>query len=312
MVYTKDRIGEIVAGENPDFKIRNNYQQDFFGIEVTELYYSESNARLDNIEGYFGEILDSKRFRHKKDVKDLAVKQFTLQSDGKPDQQVEGIMLEHPSISDYVQMVVDIINKKSARIQDYIQGLTHVNLIIHDTGPRLIEIQRSNFYPIFFAPSLRAALRSSGFSEIYFITSLEKNADRWVYIPLKMLLFVSQLYMFDGALQRYYPQLNIGTPKEELLLFASYLYHIGTSGIYISDTPDEFEVICGKYGVILNDDKEVVIRDHSDYPLSNIAIPFNNKLKKAFIDDVFEKNVNEFIQDNTFVSEFVFNAYNQV
>jgi len=132
MVYARDQIGEIVAGENPDFKIRKNHQRKFFGIEVTELYYSEANARLDNIEGYLDEILGSKRFRHKKDIKDLEVKEFTLQSDGKPDQQVEGIMLDHPSITDYVQMVVDIINKKSARIQDYIQGLTHVNLIILD------------------------------------------------------------------------------------------------------------------------------------------------------------------------------------
>ena len=311
MVFAKDQIEEIIAGENPDFRIRKNYQQEFFGIEITELYYSESNARLDNIKGYLGEILDGKRFRHRKDIKDLAAQQLTLQSVGKPDKQVEGIVLPFPSISDYVKMVVDIINKKSARIKDYVNGLTHVNLIIHDTGHRLIGIKRSDFYPTFFEPSFKAALRNSEFSEIYFITALEKNADRWIYIPLKMLLFVSQLYIFDGVLQHFYPQLNIGTPKEELLLFASYLCHIGISGIYVSDMPDKFEVICGKYGVILNDDKEVVIRDYSDYPLSH-AIPFTNKLTEAFIDDVFENNVNEFIQGNTFVSGFFFDVNNLV
>ena len=73
MVYTKDRIDEIIDGENPDFKIRNKHQQNFFGVEITELYYSESNARLDNIQVYLGEILDGKRFRHRKDTKNLAI-----------------------------------------------------------------------------------------------------------------------------------------------------------------------------------------------------------------------------------------------
>lgn len=312
MVYSKDRIDEVIAGENPDFKIRNKHQQNFFGVEITELYYSESNARLDNIQGYLGEILDGNQFRHRKDIKNLAVQQFTLQSDGKPDQQVEGIMQKFPSVSDYIQMVVDVINRKSTRIQDYIEGLTHVNLIIHDIGRRLIRIPRSDFYQIFFTPSLRAALRDSEFSEIFFITTLEKNADRWVYIPLKMLLFVSQLCMFDGVLQRYYHHLNVRTPKEELSLFACYLYQIGTKGIYISDTAGDFEVIYGKYGVILTDEKGLTVRDYADYPLPQSAMLFTDKDKGTFIDDAFEKNVSEFAHENTFEGGFVFDVTNPV
>jgi hypothetical protein len=49
MIYTQDQIDEIIDCEKPDFKIRNKHQRSFFGVEITELYYSESNARLDNI-----------------------------------------------------------------------------------------------------------------------------------------------------------------------------------------------------------------------------------------------------------------------
>lgn len=312
MVYDNNRIDEIIPGENPDFKVRNKQQQNFFGVEITELYYSESNARLDNIQGYLGEILDAKRFRHRKDKRNLPVREFTLKSNGKPDQQFEGIIQELPSVSDYVQMVVDVINKKGARIQDYIQGLTHVNLIIHDTGRRLITLTRSDFYKIFFTPSLRATLRDSNFREIFFITTLEKKADRRIYIPLKMLLLVSQLYMFDGVLQHYYHHLNVGSPKKELSLFACYLYHIGTKEIYISDTAEEFELICGNYGVIMTDQKELTVRDYGDYSLSESAVPFTNKGEGMFIDDAFEKNVSEFVHNNTFAGDFVFDINNPV
>ena len=67
MVYDKHRIDEIMAGENPDFKVRSKHQQDFFGVEVAEFYYSESNARLRNIPNYLGEILDNRRYRHKEE-----------------------------------------------------------------------------------------------------------------------------------------------------------------------------------------------------------------------------------------------------
>ena len=56
MVYNNDRIDEIIDCENPDFKVRNNHQQAFFGVEVTELYYSESNARLRNIPNYLDNL----------------------------------------------------------------------------------------------------------------------------------------------------------------------------------------------------------------------------------------------------------------
>jgi hypothetical protein len=241
-------------------------------------------------------------------MKDLAVRQLTLQSDGKPDQQIEGIMQEFPSVHNYVQMVVDIINKKSARIQDYIQGLTHVNLIIRDTGHRLLMLPRSDFYRIFFTPSLRTTLSASEFREIFYVTTLEKDVDRWVYIPLKALLMLSQLYIFDSALQRYYSHLNVESPREELSLFAHYLHHIGTKGIYISDKAGEFEVICGKYGVMITDQKSLIVRDYGDYLLPESVIPFTVTDEGAFIDGAFEEKINEFAHDNTFVCGLVFDV----
>ena len=306
MVYDNDRVDEIIDGENPDFKVRNKHQQDFFGVEVTEFYYSESSARLRNIPKYLGEILDSKRYRHKEDMKALEVHKFTLLSDGKPDQQLEGILQELPPASRYVQIVVEILDNKSARVQDYIQGLTHINLIILDTENRLILLPRSYFYKNFFTPYLKTSLCNSDFREVFFVTKLE--TDRWIYFPLKMLFLVSELYLFDGVLQHYYPQLYLGSPKEELSLFAHYLSHIGANGIHITKATDEFEVIYGNCGVILTDNKKVIIRDYADYPLPKHALPFTGEDIGAFIDNAFETSVREFVKHNTFVTELAFDA----
>jgi hypothetical protein len=304
MVYGKDRFDEIIAGENPDFKIRNKHQCDFFGVEVTELYYSEAYARLDNIPGYFTEILDNKQYRHKKDTKDLEVKQFTLLSDGKPDRQVEGILQELLPVSHYIQTVIDIINNKNARTQCYKQGLTHVNLIINDMENRLVTLPLSDFYNKFFIPNLRVSLCKSTFREVYFITSLEAN--KRVYFPLKMLFLISELYLFDGALKHYYPTLDLKSPKEELALFAYYLSQIGINEIYVSDEADGLELIYGNSGVILTDERGMVIRDHADYQLPNSASHYTGENLHGLTDDAFKTHIKEFACNNTFVTELAF------
>lgn len=306
MVYKSDRIDEIIDCENPDFKVRNKHQQSFFGVEVTEFYFSESSARMRNIPNYVGEILDGRQYYHREDIKALEVHEFTLLSNDKPDQQLEGILMKLPPVAQYVQMVVEIIDNKSEKIQGYIEGLTHINLIILDTENRLIMLPRSDFYRNFFTPYLRTVLCKSGFREVFFVTKLEK--DRLVYIPLKMLFLVSELYLFDGVLQHYYPQSNLGSPKEALSLFACYLYRIGVKGIHIVDTTNEFEVIYGNYGIIVTDDKKLVVRDYADYTLPKHALPLAEEDIGVIINDVFETNVSEFVQHNTFVGDLAFNA----
>ena len=306
MVYKSDRIGEIIDCEKPDFKVRNKHQQAFFGVEVTEFYFSESSARMSNIPNYVGGILDKGHYHHKEDMKALEVHEFTLLSNNKPDQQHKGILTKIPPVPQYVQMVVEIIENKSERIQDYIQGLTHINLIILDTENRLIMLPRSDFYRSFFTPYLRTVLCKSDFREVFFVTKLEK--DRLVYIPLKMLFLVSELCMFDGVLQHYYPQSNLGSPKEELSLFACYLCRIGVKEIHIVDTTNEFEIIYGNCGIILTDEKKLVVKDYADYTLPKHALPLAEEDMGVIINDTFETNVSEFVQHNTFVADLAFNA----
>jgi hypothetical protein len=310
MVYDNNQIDEIINNENPDFKIKKKSQEKFFGVEVTEFYYSELSARMKNIPKYISDIINNKQYRHKKDRKALEVKTFTLQSDNKPDKQLEGIIQEIPPVTEYVRMVVDIIENKSKRIQDYVKGLNHVNLIILDTENRLILIRRSNFYMMFFTSYLKTALCNTAFREVFFVTKIE--TDRWVYIPLKMLFLVSELYLFDGILHYYYPHLHLNSPKEKLTLFGQYMNHLGAGDIYIVDIVNEFEVIYGDCGIIVTDDKEIIVRCYTDHVLPKNAQPFYGENTALVIDDTFIKNAMEFAQQNGFETDMVFDAHSTI
>src|SRR6266516_3436436 len=101
-VYTGRLIDSVTPTEEPDFKVKKADGE--FGVEITEFYFSHSQARLKNIPAYFNEILDKKKYRHKDDVVPLEVKEFTVMpGDNRgPSFKVEGIIQERPKIDEYV------------------------------------------------------------------------------------------------------------------------------------------------------------------------------------------------------------------
>jgi hypothetical protein len=46
MVYGNNELREVVDGESPDFRVKRVGQDVAFGVEVTEFYFSESNAGM--------------------------------------------------------------------------------------------------------------------------------------------------------------------------------------------------------------------------------------------------------------------------
>jgi hypothetical protein len=196
MVYGDGEFEEIVESESPDFRIRKRGQALSFGVEVTEFYCSESNARIRNRPEYVTQILAEERYRHKDDKIALPVCVATLVRDGEPDREIRGIFQEVPRISEYAYMVAETIRGKGEKLEGYAAKLTHVNLIIFDMESLLFRIAAKDFYRYFFTSDIIAALRQSGYREVYLITRLE--TDRWVYIPIKLVLFLSELYLIFG------------------------------------------------------------------------------------------------------------------
>lgn len=309
MVYGDGEFEEIIDSEGPDFCIRKRGQALTFGVEVTEFYCSESNARVRNIPEYVTQILIEGRYRHKDDKTALPICVATLVRDGEPDREIQGIFQSVPEISEYARMVAEAIRGKDEKLKEYAANLTHVNLIVFDTESLLFRIAAKDFYRYFFTPDIIAALRQSGYREVYLVTRLE--TERWVYIPMKLVLFLSELHVFDYILVTYYPNLCTGT-AEELRLFAQYLRRNGMDEVYIRGTESEYEVVWSGYGVIIAADKRPTIHDYADYQLPDDFRPIDLEAKPPFTDSAFDERLNAFLESHTFTCQLAYDAKSEV
>src|SRR5713101_2273510 len=91
LVYAGRAFDSVTPTEEPDFRVKNADGE--FGVEITEFYFSQSEARIKNIPGYFQEILERKNYKHKDDVVPLEVKEITVlpHDNRKPSFKVEGL-----------------------------------------------------------------------------------------------------------------------------------------------------------------------------------------------------------------------------
>jgi hypothetical protein len=92
------------------------------GIEVTDYFQSESDARLKNIPDYAGNLLAQRKYRHKDDKLRLPVKRVTYvpQGDKSRGREIDAIMIEHPSLAERIEKLVRIVNTKEARYPTYV------------------------------------------------------------------------------------------------------------------------------------------------------------------------------------------------
>lgn len=129
-IYKIDTFENVVKRENPDFILEHNSGYKF-GAEITELYFSESNARIRNIPSYISNILSNRTYKHKDDIEKFKVGKFIVISDGKPDREIDGIIQKLPEKDDLIDIIVDVINNKSEKYDNYDAKLGHINLIIY-------------------------------------------------------------------------------------------------------------------------------------------------------------------------------------
>jgi hypothetical protein len=300
LVYQQDEFHEIDSSECPDFCIRKNKQAPQFGVEVTEFYLSETDARVRNIPEYITEILEKGRYRHKDDKALLPVCTATLSREGEPGQQIEGIFRRLPPANEYADLVAQLIRDKSGKLSRYAAGLDHTNLIIFDTEHPLHRIEPTGIYGYFFTSDLIAALRATGFREVHFVTKLATQG--WVYIPLKMGLLLSELYAFDHILVTHYADLCTEA-AEELSLFAQYLLTRGIDGVCNRCPAGEYEIIWSGYGVLIGKDRKPVIRDYADYPTRQECRPVEFQSGPPFDDAGFEQRLDAFLQNHVLECE---------
>lgn len=311
LVYAGRPIHSVTPSEEPDFRVTNADGE--FGVEITEFYFTQSQARLRNIPSYGLEILDQKTYRHKDDIVPLEVKEFTVvPNDGRPSFTVEGLIQDIPSMQEYVVKISELIETKNKLFGKYSVGLSHVNLIIRDYEHRMIGVPRDAFHYLLFQPPLEQALLNAGFREIYLITELgEYKSFKLVYIPLKMVFLVAEIYLLIDILVKAYPE-KLVPPQ----LFAEYLTWRGAKNVSVKDDTDSFEVVYGNAGIVLAKGDSTKIKDYSDLAVPGDFTPVSAAETSSFFDNrflsIFEKQKRESMFTSSLCFDVSGNSYSGV
>lgn len=196
LIYESRPIEEIIPSERPHFILTAWGRQ--FGVEVAELYLSETTARLGRMPEYSEELLNGGRFRHKDDPSHIKISKVDIlnQDNEAVVRQVDALLQDSIRVIDCAVRAASMIENKGEKAATFSSGLAHTNLVILDHSRVLSMIAPDAFYRAFFVPELRQALAESPFREVFFATNLK---DGHGFVPLKMLLLLAEGFFFNGV-----------------------------------------------------------------------------------------------------------------
>lgn len=181
--------------KQPDFVLYYPLENTHIGIEITELYFNQSSARIMNIPNYFNEIMCDGRFRNKVDEKLLYPEDFIIiNKDGSEGETFRAILNSYPNpFENYRSALTNSIQSKNEKYSKLHLGYDYMNLLIYDLQNCLSSdsFDKDHFYNYLIDDRLFSLMISSCFDEIYFIT---RFYDGQFYIGLKLLLILSEAY----------------------------------------------------------------------------------------------------------------------
>jgi hypothetical protein len=265
MVYGEREFAELVASERPDFLVRRGPGEPCFGVEIVELYTSESSARLRNIKPYTAELLDHRKFRHKDDRKSLDVGKIDLLS--REDQviasQVDAIVERSPSCAECAERLARIVRRKAEGLRSTPAPLSHTNLIVSDRTSVLSVMPLDDFHGAFMVDELQRAIASAPFREIFLVTKMEPGR---VVVRLKLLQIVADLHAFNAV---YNSKRFSKLPKDaEFATFGAYFANaVGADVQMRMHQGGGHELLYGDYAIRLTSERAVCVHFYDDGPL---------------------------------------------
>ncbi len=249
---------QVVAAEEPDFlcETQNGYR---FGVEITEFYQSESDARLARIDSYAADLLAGGAYRHKEDRANIKTTKATY----RPRNSQKGIPLtviarDVPSHRDTVPMLLAQIEAKNAKYTRYAANVSPVDLIVDDVD----RILRFESLQQLMAPLASTdSLRSSSFREIYVLTWSANRGS--VAVPLRANLFAADIALFDIAYSTFRRQHGEPDTVRDFLSFLSVALAARFPDVRFDVIDGEPRYICASIAWTLNSRQEVRFIDIS-------------------------------------------------
>jgi hypothetical protein len=197
-VYPQTDDWVVTSSEAPDFLCYRNGEV-YLGVEVTELFLHEGDARLKKVEGYALNLIDGGKVVHKYDRKNIKVEKIKIQNkDGTLFKEINGIFREGIPYKKAVTLLMGTILNKEEKLDQYLKACNNIDLIIKDGS---LMFWFDDYKTIFRAISHYAdkkAIINSGFREIFLVT--KRKGNKLIKIPIKLNLFAEDAFIFEDLI----------------------------------------------------------------------------------------------------------------
>lgn len=199
MVYGMDDVAHVEKTERPDFAV--SVPESRFGVEITELYDSEADARAINHPYYVPGLLAGGQHMHKDDIGPLSVCRVRISGpDGVTKQtDVPAIIRRLPSHAEKSSRLAGLIRRKSEQCAGHDASLRHVNLIVLDHSERALSLTNEYSTEHLLNEDLRSALTAMRFREAFLVTPLAEDERR--VVPLRLVFLASEFFIFVRAIE---------------------------------------------------------------------------------------------------------------
>lgn len=300
LVYSDDEVANAEVTEEPDFIFRYN-PLICFGVEVTEFYFSESEARMRNIPNYFTRIMDQGDYAHKKDKKALKVEDVTLiRKEDNHQETVKAIMREVPPMSQFIDGLLKAMRTKNEKAEHYRSGLNFIELIVYDVNHYLYHHPEKEIYARLFDDKVREFIRNTTFREIYLISSFEDET----YLPLKGIYFYTEIRWLMEYISNARPDLLEMSESDFLKLAHEYFRILGvTNGVQMVETSEGPELYFFQYSLLMTE-KGIILRDHRMVPFEATPLKVEIPEKYNIFGGDFLNDMDEFRQSSKLSLDF--------
>ncbi|MEU5529489.1 hypothetical protein ABZ744_21395 [Micromonospora chersina] len=214
MAYDLSDFHQVSPRERPDFALTRREVDKPFGVEVTQLFRHQSQARLNLVPGYMHRLWSGGSHLHKKDVKALqSVKVKIEDKHGNVRHtDVPAIIMEAPTVTQFRSALGQAIRMKTARQYDSSE-FDHLNLVVLDWFHLKFD---ANEYLTdrFFDEEVRVALRECPFREVLLliydtVNGKGESSDESVQpdariIRLQQLLAMERFYVTTHLINKEY------------------------------------------------------------------------------------------------------------
>ena len=242
-VYGIDHSLEILPHEKPDILVKSKGKIRL-GVEVTEIYSHETDAKLKNLNGYSLGLINGTMHVHKKDKEYIKVDEATLlDKDGNEKGKFMAILQEMPGFKDRVTILENAITDKENKMSSHLVSCEVMDLIVLDSSNLFHHDGFEEFYRPYSRFYHKGKLLGSLFREIFLVTTKKDNAK--IFIPLKGNMFLSDCFAYEMFLRE--DGITKNSTKEIIETLLASLYLSGYTNLIISTNEDEFGIHFGPW-----------------------------------------------------------------